>query len=195
MPEGLRQRVGMVDDDVPEGIAEGVWLPIPDAARRLRVTPQAIRGRIGRGTLEAREERRGNRARTLVRLPANVPEPAAEAVSEGAPEPIPERDDMVAGLREHVVRLEEQLAAAERVAAERARFEEEVRAELRRTVEQQRADLDRERHRAEEAERRQADQDRRLDEALRRLGELQEQARRQPWPGLRRWWRRFVEGG
>ncbi len=101
-------------------------------------------------------------------------------------------------LRERIEELGgevERLRGAELTVArleERRAADEEAKAALRERVEELKADLDRERRRAEEAERRQAEQDRRLDEILRELGELREERRR--WPGLRRWWRRFVEG-
>jgi hypothetical protein len=43
---------------------DGDWLPIATAARRLGVTPKAIRGRIERGTIEVRAA--GNRGREVL---------------------------------------------------------------------------------------------------------------------------------
>ncbi len=56
------------------------WVPIPEAARTLGLTPQAIRKRIARGTLESR---RNNRGRELV-LVANRPH---EPDSQPTPQP------------------------------------------------------------------------------------------------------------
>lgn len=78
-----------------EGLAEPVWLPVANAARRLGVTEQAVRRRIRAGTIETRREVVGNKARTLVRVDA----PATEQVA-----------DVVEVLREHVARLEADVA-------------------------------------------------------------------------------------
>ena len=116
---------------------EPVWLPVAEAARQLGVTPQAVRNRIARGTLEARIERMGNRTRRLVKVPgtvpATVPRPDGAAVRQGAGTPA-------------------------EVAAELATLRERV-----------------------------AQQDR-------LIAHLEAELARRRWPGLRRWWRRLVEG-
>jgi hypothetical protein len=50
--------------------SDGDWCSINEAARRLKVTPTAIRNRIKRGTLETKPN--GNHGR-LVRVPLTVP--------------------------------------------------------------------------------------------------------------------------
>ncbi len=111
-----------------EGLAEappeGLWLTIPDAARRLRVTPQAIRDRIRRGTLDTQREVRGNRVQLLVRIdPALAPNPEEgleqrlmEALDRRLAEALPKALERV--LAEHVRDL--------RVRAERAEAELDV---------------------------------------------------------------------
>jgi hypothetical protein len=60
----------MDDDDAePTTLPDEEWLPIRAAARRLGVTPTAIRKRIERGTLETKPA--GNHGR-LVRIPVTV---------------------------------------------------------------------------------------------------------------------------
>jgi chromosome segregation ATPase len=185
----------MVDEPVAESGtepdtehgAERVWLPVAEAARALGVTEQAIRRRMGRGTLETRREVDGNRVRTLVAVA--VTNPRAERSTEPVANPVAEPDQTVTELREQVARLEERLAAAAALESELRRQAEEIRAAFRERIAELKADLERERRRAEEAERRQAERDRQIDEVLHRLAE-----RHRPWPGLRIWWRRFWEG-
>lgn len=77
---------------------DGEWLSINAAAKRLGVTPKAIRGRIERGTIEVRPA--GNRGREVL------------VTSEGPPR-VPPRDwaAEVAVLERRLVRAEEALAA------------------------------------------------------------------------------------
>jgi hypothetical protein len=97
----------MADDD-------GEWGSIAEAARRLRVTRQAVRGRIRRGTLATRTEVVGNRQRLLVRLPEPIPEPAPAPAQEA--ELIAELRATIADLRAERDRL---LAVIEGLAGER----------------------------------------------------------------------------
>jgi chromosome segregation ATPase len=126
---------------------------VAEAARRLGVTPTAVRNRIERGTLESKPH--GNRGR-LVRLRDGVRHGDDTGSEHGA---------LTGAARAPVTiaRLEERLAAVEAACADRDRELAEVKAERDRllTLVEQLA-----------AERRQ----------------------RRPWPGLRAWWRRFVEG-
>jgi septal ring factor EnvC (AmiA/AmiB activator) len=145
---------------------EPVWLTVVEAARRLGVTPQAVRARIKRGSLESRPDNKGN----LLVL-----------VSESADNPPATREEAVATLREQVARLEERRAA-----------DEEIKAALRERVEELKGERDAERRRAEQAEIRHAELDAQLEAILRQLNKLEE--RRRPWPGLKVWWRRFWEG-
>ena len=162
-------------------------VPLRVAAGAYGVSKEALRRRIHRGELEHRTD---NHGRLLVPLPANVVEEVDTKVPPKRRQPDAEDVPTVAALRRELATTREQVVRLE----ERLGFAEELKAELRRQVEQARADLERERRRADESERRQAELDRRLDEVLRHLGELREE-RRRPWPGLRAWWRRLVEGG
>jgi hypothetical protein len=68
----------MVDDDNNDD----VWCSINEAARRLNVTPTAIRNRIKRGTLQTKPN--GNHGR-LVRVPRPVPLPTPLTVPNTVP--------------------------------------------------------------------------------------------------------------
>jgi hypothetical protein len=74
---------GMVGDD---GNDED-WCSINEAARRLGVTPTAIRNRIKRGTLQTKPN--GNHGR-LVRVPRPVPSPIPLTVPEAVPPIVPD---------------------------------------------------------------------------------------------------------
>ncbi len=55
---------------------DGLWLHINEAARRLGVTPQAIRGRVNRGTVQSR---RSNSGSLLVLMSGTPPQESATA--------------------------------------------------------------------------------------------------------------------
>jgi hypothetical protein len=101
------------------------WCSINEAARRLHVTPTAIRNRIKRGTLETKPN--GNHGR-LVWVPLPVPgtvtptldEPVAPTVTSTVPETvIPTVTETVSVLSRHIERLEAQLDDALKRAADR----------------------------------------------------------------------------
>src|SRR5512135_530627 len=83
------------------------WLTVPEAARRLGVTPTAIRNRIKRGTLASKPQ--GNRG-VLVRLPSSVsksfgkPFPKDGVVGDLVTlrETLTERDQQIAELRHRI---------------------------------------------------------------------------------------------
>lgn len=163
--------------------SEPRWLTVREAAAALGITESAVRKRVEKGTLESRPGNDG-RARVLVAersatAPGTLPETSAPGAGEVA-----ELRERVAEFREQVARLEERLAA-----------EEAIKAALRQRVEQLHADRDRERAEmkaALERERALAEAEReRVDRLLAALADRRE---RRPWPGLRAWWRRFVEG-
>lgn len=89
----------------------GEWLTVAAAARKLDVSPRAIRGRIKRGTIEWKPV--GNTGRLVRVLPRG---PSPDATEDG-----PEDDERVV-LREQVADLRVALARAE----ERARSAEAV---------------------------------------------------------------------
>lgn len=66
-------------------MAEEDWCSVSEAARRLGVTPTAIRNRIKRGTLEHRPN--GNMGK-LVRVPLTVPVTVTPTVPLTVPEPL-----------------------------------------------------------------------------------------------------------
>ena len=100
--------------------AEIPWLSIPEAARRLGVTPQAIRKRLKRGTLQSR---RNNRGQEIVQVPgvaecpagvANPQEPIQELSQPHGSQPsgLVSLDDVRMLLGEQAERFERQHVAA-----------------------------------------------------------------------------------
>ena len=113
-------------------MTEQDWCSVSEAARRLGVTPTAIRNRIKRGTLEHRPN--GNQGK-LVRVPLTVP----ATVTPTVPEPLggtvpPTVPDPYAGEIKALRDLaDERLARIERAESRADRLEGEVdrlRAEL-----------------------------------------------------------------
>jgi hypothetical protein len=87
------------------------WCSINEAARRLGITPTAIRNRIKRGTLEHRPN--GN-AGKLVRVPLTVTRTVPEPVTPTVPEPLggtvtPAADGTIEALKAHVQTMRELL--------------------------------------------------------------------------------------
>jgi hypothetical protein len=105
------------------------WCSINEAARRLGVTPTAIRNRIKRGTLKTRPN--GNHGH-LVHVPRPVPVTVTLTPHEPVPLTVP---DIAEALRDQVTFLKEQLEKAElAVERERDRVSELV-ADLRKLTE------------------------------------------------------------
>ena len=101
------------------------WCSINEAARRLRVTPTAIRNRIKRGTLQTKPN--GNFGK-LVRVPLPVTltpdEPVTGTVSATVTDTVPNAvtltvTEAVSVLSRHIERLEAQLDEALKRAADR----------------------------------------------------------------------------
>ncbi|MGF7213731.1 hypothetical protein GGE65_008381 [Skermanella aerolata] len=162
-------------------MAEEDWCSVSEAARRLGVTPTAIRNRIKRGTLEHRPN--GNSGK-LVRVPLTVPVTVAPTVTLTVPEPLGRTvpltvPDTYAG----------EIAALRDLAAERlARVERaESRADrLDTEVDRLRLELDKEREERQRLVRVIEEQA----AAVRSQGEhiklLTDQRERRPW--WQRWW-------
>ncbi|MBQ0819142.1 hypothetical protein KBI52_02640 [Microvirga sp. HBU67558] len=112
----------MADDHYPDTSLDDDWCSISEAARRLSVTPTAIRNRIKRGTLEVRPN--GNFGR-LVRVPRTVPDTVPDTVPLTVPEPVLDQitDVLVRELRERVADLQARAAAAD---AERTATQQEA---------------------------------------------------------------------
>ena len=161
-----------------------------EAAYLLGVTPDALRSRLRRRTLEGY---RDNLGRWRVVLPDTmerdddgrptaVRQPSARALPTVA-DSREDRDEVIAELTDELAEMRTRAAVAET-----------LRDEYRTRIDVLKDALERERRRADAAEQSRAEQDRRLDEFLHRLSELHEEVRRRPWPGLRTWWRRLWEG-
>ena len=148
----------------------GRWLPLAAAGRALGLTPDTLRKQAKRGLRDARRDNHG-RWLVLVR-----PEEAGQE-PEGTTRHVPAEDRT-----EPDATLQVRAAVAEALVAE-----------LRRRVDQLEAELTREREeRRTEAADLRAERDRLLAMLDAALAEHREE--RRPWPGLRRWWRRVIEG-
>ena len=111
---------------VEEDPGAGEWLPITTAARRLGITPRAVRGRIDRGSIEWKAA--GNKGRlVLVRPGDTIRKHSRDGEAEDPGTPL--GDD----LEEGVNRLREELMGA-RIAQGRA---EERAAALREALERE----------------------------------------------------------
>lgn len=133
------------------------WCSINEAARRLGVTPTAIRNRIKRGTLEHRPN--GNVGK-LVRVPPTVTLTVPEPLPPTAPEPLggtvtPGAEGTIKVLEAHVQTLREMLDLKDAAhAAELERLREAHGGELARLIERQdqlEAELQEERAEADHA--------------------------------------------
>jgi hypothetical protein len=124
----------MADDQTDE------WCGTQEAARRLGVTPAAIRNRIKRRTIEVKPN--GNIGR-LVRVPRPVPGTGSAPVPSADPEPIPSTDAepvpgavalLLTELRDRITELQgERAAMRQEMAQERAAAAQE-RAAMREAV-------------------------------------------------------------
>jgi DNA-binding transcriptional MerR regulator len=118
----------MVEEGSRDGPGDGEWLTVAAAARRLGVSPRAIRGRIRRGTISTKAngnagklaEARATIARLEERVAAarGVATADVEAAKRAAEEAIAARDELVNELRRTV---EHERARADRVEAEALR--------------------------------------------------------------------------
>jgi len=102
----------MSDDQIDE------WCGTQEAARRLGVTPAAVRNRIKRRTIEVKPN--GNIGR-LVRVPRPVPGTKPAPVPSTDPEPMPRAvADLIAELRDRIGELQaERAAMRQEIAQER----------------------------------------------------------------------------
>lgn len=124
---------------------DGEWLTVAAAARRLGVSPRAIRGRIDRGTIASKPN--GNMGRLVLVRPG---EASGDRPEEGPGDELELLREELVEARVTIARLEGQVEAARAVAVAdvataRAEVEarEQVIAELRRTLEHERARADR----------------------------------------------------
>jgi hypothetical protein len=95
------------DQETGLGGGPGNWVTIADAARRLGVTPKAIRNRLERGTLEWRPA--GNRGREVLIRPGMEP---GDGIGD-QPRDDPGDGPETVSLMVQVARLEERQAAIE----------------------------------------------------------------------------------
>lgn len=125
-------------EKVPSRSLDDDWCSVSEAARRLSVTPTAIRNRIKRGTLETRPN--GNFGR-MVRVPRTVSGTGSGTVLEAAvPGTVTAVEELVSELRDRVSDLKARLAAADI-----------ERMDLRREMAQERAQAAQERDRLQDA--------------------------------------------
>lgn len=90
----------MDDEQSGDGPGDGQWLTVAAAARRLGISPRAVRGRIARGTMPWRAA--GNTGK-MVRV-------REEDASRDVSGDVPEDDYELALLREELMEAREQLA-------------------------------------------------------------------------------------
>jgi hypothetical protein len=122
-----------------DGPGEGEWLTVAAAARRLGVSPRAIRSRIERGTL--RWKAAGNVGK-LVWLGSGE-EPAGSPGEASAEEELELVRAELAETRIALARAEERVEAAQRVAAAEVRAAKDEMARLQADLERERARADR----------------------------------------------------
>jgi hypothetical protein len=155
-------------------MADDEWCSINEAARRLSVTPTAIRNRLKRGTLEHRPN--GNQGK-LVQVPRTVSLTVPEPIPEPVPSTIPDTyRGEIKVLRELA---DERLGRLERAETQADRLTGEL--------DRLRAELDEERQERERLVRvieEQASAVRAQGEQIKLLTDPREQARRP-------WWRRL----
>ena len=109
------------------------WCIVAEAARRLRVTPAAIRHRIKRRTLEVRPN--GNVGH-LVRVPRPVPGTDVDTLPSTMPETVSVSDTLIAELRDRIAELQARLASVD---AERASLRQEMSQERAATAQERMA--------------------------------------------------------
>ena len=106
----------MDDTPTPTTSLDDEWCSINAAARRLSVTPTAIRNRIKRGTLEVRNGNFGKLVRVPLTVPATVTlapeEPARETVTLTPAERVSLTVTLTV-LRDHIAWLKDSLTKAE----------------------------------------------------------------------------------
>ena len=101
----------MVEEQSRDHPGDGEWLTVAAAARRLGISPRAVRGRIDRGTIASKPN--GNMGRlVLVRLGDAV----EERPGDGPGDELELLREELAEARVMIARLEEQVAAAKAVA-------------------------------------------------------------------------------
>ena len=152
------------------------WCSINEAARRLGVTPTAIRNRIKRRTLETRAKGNfGREVRVPRPVPGTVPDPVPDTVLPTVTEPVPDTVTvmLITELRDRIGDLQARLRVAD-----------EDRIELQRAIAQERLAASQERAAAYAAALAQV-------EALKALLEEMRQDRDRPQEQERRGWWRF----
>src|SRR3954454_3400660 len=116
-------------DEPPQG-EPGAWVSVREAARRLGVTPKAVRDRIKHGSLEARPK--GNLGREVLLPAGSAPRESGGELPGETPPSLPGEDAgevvellaEMAELRHALGRAEGELAAKDALVAElRARAE------------------------------------------------------------------------
>jgi hypothetical protein len=95
-----------------EQSADGEWLTIPAAARRLGVSPRAIRGRITRGTIEWKPA--GNAGKLVLVQASDV---SADASADGPADEVEQLREELMAARERAVKAEAENAVLREVLA------------------------------------------------------------------------------
>jgi hypothetical protein len=171
------------------------WCSIREAAKRLGVTPNAVRGRIERGTLRTRPL--GNTGNKEVYCPRPAPG-QGDIQHDGHGDRSPDRvtvtvEDLSAikAVREHLDTVREQLHKAEVEKAELRQAVDRLSQAVGQGAQELsrvRAELDREKGRRQDADRRVSEVETAKRETERRLTELQDRI-----SGLS-WWKKLLIG-
>ncbi len=146
----------------------GTWLGLAEAGRRLGLSADALRKQIRRGRCRY-QVRRDNTGQWSIL----VPDSAGTVRADDGPG-VPDSAALLAERDLRIARLEERVSAAAVMEAELRDQVAALRAELHRETTQALVERDR------------------LLALLEQLAA--ERRQRRPWPGLRRWWRRVIEG-
>ncbi len=94
------------DADIPHDIPDGIPMPVPDAARALGISPEAVRNRLSRGTLKS--EKVDGRVFVLIdRDMAPHTERSTDDTPNGVP---PDTSGLVEEMRARIEDLRDQLA-------------------------------------------------------------------------------------
>ena len=128
----------MAEEQLADGPGDGQWLSVAAAARRLGVSPRAIRGRMKRGTIEWRPL--GNTGREVL---VTSEDAARDEDRDGPADVLDQLREELADLREALGRAEARAESADRIAEARVETAQAEAKMLRELIAELRAELTR----------------------------------------------------